>query len=102
METVIIDAGPLVAYLKRDEQYHAWVSQIFRRLLSPLRTCDAALSEAFFLLQKNRNARENLLELLERGIVAPDFNLPGELPAVSHFHLYRKHRRQAIPLIMPD
>ena len=52
METVIADAGPLVAYLKRDDQDHDWAEDVFRRLTDPLRTCDAALSEAFFLLQR--------------------------------------------------
>jgi predicted nucleic acid-binding protein len=46
METIIADAGPLVAYLRRDDKDHDWAEEVFQRLTSPLRTCDAALSEA--------------------------------------------------------
>lgn len=52
METVIADAGPLVAYLKRDDADHVWAREAFQRLTPPLLTCDAALGEAFFLLQQ--------------------------------------------------
>src|ERR1035438_4532374 len=45
MEKVIADAGPLVAYLKRDDKDHDWVKEVFHRLTGPLRTCDATLSE---------------------------------------------------------
>ena len=50
METVIADAGPLVAYLKGDDKDHAWAVAVFQQLRTPLRTCEAALSEAFFLV----------------------------------------------------
>ena len=137
METVIADAGPLVAYLKRDDQDHDWAAEVFHRFTGPLRTCDAALSEAFFLLQQTHDGADKLLALLERGLVIPDFNLAAELPTVgqllrryesvpmsladaclvrmaelhhdsavltldSDFRIYRKNRRQAIPLICPD
>jgi len=137
METVIADAGPLVAYLKRDDKDHDWAAEVFHRLTSPLRTCDAALSEAFFLLQRTHGGADRLLELLERRLVIPNSGLVGELRAVgqllrlyqsvpmsladaclvrmaelhhdafvltldSDFRIYRKHRRQQIPLLHPD
>ena len=136
METVIADAGPLVAYLKRDDKDHDWATAVFQRLAGPVRSCDAALGEAFFLLQHTHGGTEKLLAMLERGLIIPDFNLAAELPAVSQlllrygnvpmsladaclvrmaelhrdatvftldsdFRIYRKHRRQAIPLISP-
>ncbi|MBI2926137.1 MAG: PIN domain-containing protein [Verrucomicrobia bacterium] len=137
METVIVDAGPLVAYLKKDDADHPWAVEQFKRFRVPLHTCDAVLSEAFFLLQQTRNGARQLLALLERGIVVPSFALATELPAVgqlmrryedvpmaladarlvrmaelasqstvftldSDFRIYRKDRRQIIPLIYPE
>jgi predicted nucleic acid-binding protein len=137
METVIADAGPLVAYLKRDDKDHAWTKEVFQRLTAPLLTCDAALSEAFFLLQQTHGGTGRLIELLENGLVVPAFDLAAELPAVGQllrkyesvpmsladaclvrmaevhrdaavftldgdFQVYRKHRRQIIPLIIPE
>jgi len=95
------------------------------------------LSEAFFLLQQTHDGSEQLLALLERGLVVPDFDLVTELPAIaqllrryqsvpmsladaclvrmseqerdatiftldSDFKIYRRHGRQAIPLIYPE
>ena len=64
METVIVDAGPLVAYLKWDDRDHAWAGGAFKGMRELLRTCDAALSEAFFLLQQTHGGTEQLLALL--------------------------------------
>jgi uncharacterized protein len=137
MQTVIVDAGPLVAYLSKDDQDHAWTEGEFRQLRAPLRTCDAALSEACFLLQETHGGTRQLLALVERGVVTLDFDLRTELTAVaelmrryenipmsladaclvrmselhrdavvftldSDFRVYRRHRRQAIPLICPE
>jgi len=98
METIITDAGPLVAYLKRDDQHHDWAEEMFQRITRPLRTCDAALSEAFFLLQQTHGGAGNLLALLERGLVIPDFNLLAELPAVGP--LLRRY--ESVPMSLAD
>ena len=134
METVIVDAGPLVAYLKKDVQYHGWVAERFQHLRAPMLSCDAVLSEAFFRLSRPHGGTRQLLALLERGLGVPAFDLRGELATVSQlllryenvsmsladaclvrmaelrtgasvftldsdFEIYRKNRRQIIPLI---
>ena len=136
MEMVIVDAGPLVAYLKKDEGDHAWVVEQFRHFRVPMLSCDAALSEAFFLLSGAHGGFQRLLALLERGLVVPAFDLRSELSAFSQlmlryenvpmsladaclvrmaelhraaavftldtdFKVYRKNRREVIPLIFP-
>jgi len=98
METVIADAGPLVAYLKRGDKDHDWAEEVFHRLTCPLRTCDAALSEAFFLLQQTHGGADKLLAFLERGLVIPDFNLAAELPAVGQ--LLRRY--ESVPMSLAD
>lgn len=137
MPAVIVDAGPLVAYLKKDDHDHAWAEAHFRELRAPLLTCDAVLSEAIFLLGETHGGVSKLLGLLERKIVVPDFGLRSELPAIgnllrryadvpmsladaclvrmaelwddstvftldSDFRIYRRNRRQIIPLIFPE
>src|SRR5437879_10554630 len=95
---ILADAGPLVAYLKRDDEHHDWAKESFHRFKTPLLTCDAALSEAFFLLQQTHSGSEQLLALLERGIVVPDFDLAAELPTVAH--LLRRY--QNVPMSLAD
>lgn len=98
METIIVDAGPLVAYLRHDDADHDWATEQFRRFRHPLRTCDAALSEAVFLLQQTRTGIGPLLELLDRGAVLPDLNLRAELPAV--LRLLRRYKD--VPMSLAD
>lgn len=129
--------GPLVAYLKSDDKDHVWAKEVFQRLTDPLLTCEAALGEAFFLLQQTHGGTGRLIGLLNNAVVVPAFELAAELPAVGQFlrkyesvpmsladaclvrmaelhlnasvftldgdfRIYRKHRRQMIPLICPE
>lgn len=47
-EQVILDAGPLVAYLAADDEFHAWAKERLAGCALPLLTCESVLSEAFF------------------------------------------------------
>ena len=133
---VILDAGPLVAFLSASDSYHPWAVAQWRALTPPMITCDAVLAEAVFLLRREERPVLGVLELVKRGIVRLDFVLGDELDAVQtlltryedvrisladaclvrmsetqaaarvftvdrHFRLYRRHRRQIIPLVAP-
>jgi predicted nucleic acid-binding protein len=50
---VLVDAGPLVAYLRGRERYHDWAVEAFGGLDPPAITCEPVLSEACFLLIRN-------------------------------------------------
>jgi predicted nucleic acid-binding protein len=47
-----------------------------------MRTCEAVLSEAWYLLRLTRRGQTALLEFVERGVVSVDFALSSELAAV--------------------
>jgi predicted nucleic acid-binding protein len=86
---VLVDTGPLVAYLNRRDRHHAWAVQSWRVLFDPLYTCEAVLSEAAFLLQSDGVSCESLLQLVERQLVRLDFSLDDHRPDV--FRLLRKY-----------
>jgi predicted nucleic acid-binding protein len=81
-QPLLVDAGPLVALLSERDRYHPWVRQAFGRATPPMRTCEAALSEAWYLLRLTRRGQAALLELVERSLVSLDFALNSELAAV--------------------
>ncbi len=67
------DAGPLVGYLNRSDQYHAWAVEGWSALFDPLWTCESVLSEAVFALQSEGLNAEPIFQLLERGIIRLGF-----------------------------
>jgi len=78
-KTILIDSGAIVAGLHRRDQHHAWARAHLEAFVDPCLTCEAVLSESFFLLQRAREGREALFTLLERKIIAVGFSIQNEL-----------------------
>jgi len=89
---VLLDTGPLVAYLNRNDRHHAWAAECWNALFDPLWTCEAVLSEAVFLLQSEGADAEPILRLVERRIVRLDFVINDHRSDV--FRLLRKYADQ--------
>ncbi len=73
-KAVLIDSGPLVAVLRRRDQHHGWARAHFEAGVEPFLTCEAVVSECFFLLARAREGKQALGALLERGIVLVEFS----------------------------
>jgi predicted nucleic acid-binding protein len=93
---VLLDTGPLVAYLNRSDRHHAWAVECWKALVDPLWTCEAVLSEAIFLLQAESADPEGILRLVERRIVRLDFALDDHRSDV--FRLLRKYADRPMSL----
>jgi predicted nucleic acid-binding protein len=72
---VIVDTGPLVALLTKQEEHHAWTQAQFDLIEAPLLTCEAVITEAMFVMRDRVRGREQILQLLKSGLVSLDFNL---------------------------
>src|SRR5258706_6778452 len=93
---VLLDAGPLVAYVSQTDQHHRWAVAMWDTLYEPLWTCEAVLSEAIFLLQSDGLSLEPLLGFMERGIVKLDFDVATQRAAV--WRPLRKYADQPMSL----
>ena len=93
---VLLDTGPLVGYLNRHDQHHAWAVACWSALFDPLWTCEAVLSEALFVLQSEGASPEPILRLVERRILRLDFDLDDHRADV--FRLLRKYADQSMSL----
>ena len=82
MARIILDASPLVALLDQDETHHAWTVEQARKLPERLFTCDAVLTEAFFLISRNEIPGGHLRSLLQRGKVVSDLASNQLLPRI--------------------
>lgn len=62
----LLDTGPLVAFLSAGDQHHPWAADAFDALTGRLISCEAVISEASFVLARDRYRRSVVLELAER------------------------------------
>lgn len=80
---ILVDTGPLVAFLNRRDRFHDWATITLANVQPPLLTCEAVISEACFLLRRVPRGPESVLELLGRGLVETSFRLADDLDAVT-------------------
>jgi len=80
---VLLDTGPLVAFLNRRDRYHEWTRTWFDKMKPPLLTCEPALAEACFVLKSCAGGNKAVLELLHRGILAVPFKLEDQVAAIT-------------------
>ena len=78
--SVIADSGFLVALVRRDDGQHPWALELSGRFPAPWHTCEAVLSETFFLA--GAAVRHKVAEALRRGLLASDFCLAAEQQSV--------------------
>ena len=94
----ILDTGPLVAMLKKDDELHFWAADAISQSEPPFYTCESVLSEACFLLRALPTGPERVMELLHRGWLEIPFRLSDEAPRV-----YALIRRYAdVPMSLAD
>ena len=61
---LILDSGPLAAYLDKNDSFHRWADVQLKSDFSLLITCEAVLSEVNFLLRKPSHGIDLLLQFL--------------------------------------
>ncbi len=79
MTPIIVDTGPLVAFLNRRDAYHRWTKAVLDTVTPPLFTCDAVLTEACHLVGGLERGSDTVLELVDRRLVVSEFRLSAEL-----------------------
>ena len=80
---VLLDTGPLVAFLNKNDRYHDWAITRFATMTPPLITCEAVISESCFLLRHYENGVSNVLNLIERELLVIPFRLEDELSYIK-------------------
>lgn len=95
---IIIDSGPLVAFLNNRDQFHKWTKLQLSTLKPPLLTCEAVLSETCFLLQNFPEAKKALFECFQRNLIRISFKVADEITAIKTLF----HRYENVPMSFAD
>ena len=98
MTLLIVDTGPLVSLLSRTEANHEWCVKALAGYEGNLLTCEAVLTEAFFLLDRTRAGTHALWDMLRRDLLQVSFVLCQELEAVQAL----KTKYQDVPMSLAD
>ena len=83
IRNVLLDTGPLIALLDRRDRHHAWVKTQLGRIVPPLLTCEAVLTEACYLAPRAGRPMEDPLRLLDQGAARLAFDLDEQRSQVS-------------------
>lgn len=68
MRRVLVDTGPIVAVLSQADQYHQICVEALRDMPGPLFTCWPVITEAAWLLRRESNAIQLLMNSLDSGM----------------------------------
>jgi predicted nucleic acid-binding protein len=94
--SVLVDAGFLVAFLSGRDRHHKWAFAQSSNQALPWKTCEAALSEAFYLLGADGGSA--LAALLRRSAVVCAFTVADNRDSV--LNLLQKYAD--VPMSLAD
>jgi len=95
---VILDTGPLVAFLNRRDKFHQWALAQWGQIAPPMLTCEAVISEACFLLGSTTTGTDSVMQMLDREVISISFCLNDNLQPVKK--LLTKYR--SVPMSLAD
>lgn len=98
VENVLVDAGPLLAWINPEDAHHDWAVAEFARLRPPLLTCEPVLSELAFHLLALGGDPAKAPELVTRGTLQVAFRIEDEAEALVS--LLRRYRN--VPMSLAD
>ncbi len=97
-QKIILDTGPLVAYIDKSDRFHDWALEVFQRIPMPLLTCEAVISEACFLLRKTYGGKDGVMSLVKAGVIEFSFRFSDEVERIDE--LMKQY--ESVPMSFAD
>lgn len=83
MTRIIIDTGPLVAYVNRKDKWHHWVAGQMVALNPPLITCEPVITEACFLIQRAGGRSADLIRKVAQRTIEIGIDLAEDAAGIE-------------------
>jgi predicted nucleic acid-binding protein len=97
-QQLLVDTGPIVAWLDRSDQWHEAAVEVTRTHEPPFRTSEPVIAETCFLLRHHPKAIARLGKWLGSGILEIPFHLQDHPERI--FALMHKYRD--LPMSLAD
>lgn len=95
---ILLDTGPLVAFINPRDNFHGWAVTEWGTSSLPLLTCEAVITEACFLLRNIYRGEDEVMNLLEMEILHIPFCLRDEISTIRQLLT----RYQSVPMSLAD
>jgi len=95
---VLLDTGPLVAYLTERDGHHDWALETFNSLDLPAITCEPVLTEACFLVERNGQPPTRVLDHAARQEIRIGLQREREMEAIRAL----MQRYENVPMSLAD
>ena len=95
MKRVILDTGPLVAFMDRGEPFHSWSVEQLERVTAPLLSCEAVIAETDYIIRSRGGDPAGLYEQIAEGVIDVSFSLAREIrPVAALMHRFADQEMQ--------
>jgi uncharacterized protein len=98
VSNIVVDTGPLVAFLVETDSHHAWAVERFHELPAPFLSCEPVLTETFYLVSRLHSGRRRFFELLSSGLLNVEFAVLAEREALRKLI----HKYADLPMSLAD
>jgi|SRR5215469_591893 len=95
---VLLDTGPLIAYLSARDAYHDWAAEQFVALDLPFITCEPVLTEACFIAARNGVSPARVLDVVASGAMQIGLQVQDEVSVLQTLML----RYANVPMSLAD
>ena len=95
---VLLDTGPLVAFLYGRDAYHDWAVETFAGFDSPAITCEAVMTEACFLIARKGQSATRVLDHVSHQHIRIGLQIASEIDAIRAL----MRRYQNVPMSLAD
>ena len=95
---VLVDTGPLVAFLNKRDRFHDWTAAQWNQIAAPMLTCEAVVSETCFLLSGIKSGSSRIMQLIQRKILKISFQLEEHIDPVNKLLI----KYQSVPMSLAD